>query len=223
VISEAIKTSEVIIFDCDGVLMDSNRIKEEAFVKIAQNHLGNDAADFIREFHRQNGGVSRVVKFQTTIERFYPEKIDMIDNLCSEFEALSRHEILHCQLALRCEEVLTELQHKNKRLMVLSGTPTKSLKDVLSQRNLLHYFDEIMGSPTSKVEHLTNLHKRGVLKRDQKFIFIGDSMTDLTASREFENCQFFWSREFQNLQEFAKESVNWIDQLNHLLRQRPAP
>ncbi len=44
------------MFDGDGVLMNSNKIKEDAFAKVAQIFYEEAAVEAIRIFHRKNGG-----------------------------------------------------------------------------------------------------------------------------------------------------------------------
>ena len=56
------------VFDCDGVLLDSNRIKTEAFYEAALSY-GEDAACELVRHHREHGGVSRQLKFAYFLER----------------------------------------------------------------------------------------------------------------------------------------------------------
>ncbi len=219
-IRDAVEKSEVIIFDCDGVLMDSNGVKEEAFVKITKNHFGDEAAEFIREFHRKNGGVSRRVKFQAVIDKFTPHKSHLLEQLCHQFENLSRNGILNCKLAEDCEKVLSTLSARKKLLMVLSGTPTEVLADVISQRKISQYFERLMGSPKSKIKHLIDLHDEGVLNKNKRFVFIGDSLTDFQASKEFKNCHFFWSEEFASYSPKNIAGASTIDKLKNLVKIR---
>lgn len=216
-IREAVERSEVIILDCDGVLMDSNRVKEEAFVKITRSQFGKDAAEFMREFHRLNGGQSRRIKFQAVIDKFAPDQSHLLEDLCQQFAQLSHDGILNCKLAKDCEKVLITLRSQKKRLMVLSGTPSETLEDVITQRKLYSNFERLMGSPKSKIQHLIDLHNDGVLKSGSDFVFIGDSLTDLDASKEFQNCHFFWSEEFEAIDVQRKESIATVGRLAQLL------
>ena len=55
------------MFDCDGVVLDSNRIKTEAF-RTAALPFGPESADRLRAYHLENGGVSRYLKFRHFLE-----------------------------------------------------------------------------------------------------------------------------------------------------------
>ena len=51
-----------IIFDCDGVILNSNKIKTESFRKIMIQFDQSAVKEFIN-YHKNNGGLSRYRKF----------------------------------------------------------------------------------------------------------------------------------------------------------------
>ena len=52
---------ETIIFDCDGVILNSNIIKTEGFFEFALS-LGKKNAEKLVNYHIKNGGISRYEK-----------------------------------------------------------------------------------------------------------------------------------------------------------------
>ena len=62
-----------LIFDCDGVVLDSNRVKTEAF-RAAAMPWGRAAAEALVANHVANGGVSRYEKFASFLEHILPEQ-----------------------------------------------------------------------------------------------------------------------------------------------------
>ena len=52
-----------IVFDCDGVLLNSNKIKTQAFYKCALPY-GEKYATMLADYHIENGGISRNYKFK---------------------------------------------------------------------------------------------------------------------------------------------------------------
>ena len=50
-----------LIFDCDGVILNSNQIKSDAFYNVAKQ-FGDIAAKKLLKFHLENGGISRYKK-----------------------------------------------------------------------------------------------------------------------------------------------------------------
>ncbi|MFH7588150.1 HAD family hydrolase, partial [Oceanimonas smirnovii] len=51
-----------LVFDCDGVVLNSNKVKTEAFYKAALPY-GEAAAQAMVDYHVAHGGVSRYKKF----------------------------------------------------------------------------------------------------------------------------------------------------------------
>ena len=64
-----------IIFDCDGVLINSNGIKTQAFYEFAFP-FGKSFALKLKDFHVENGGVSRYEKIKYLYEKILKKKID---------------------------------------------------------------------------------------------------------------------------------------------------
>ncbi|MCX6118488.1 MAG: HAD hydrolase-like protein [Proteobacteria bacterium] len=212
-IKDIVNTAEVIIFDCDGVLMDSNPIKENAFYQVALGYFGRDGAEFIQDFHRKNGGLSRQVKFSELMRHYRASRSVDLETLCIEFETELKDSLLKCKLAAGLESVLESLLKKGKKLLVLSGTPEPALKSILDSRKLAHYFVEILGSPTLKPTHLLRLHKEAMLDFSKTFVFVGDSLTDKHAADEFSNCQFYWSTEFAKCDDINVKSISSLQEL----------
>ena len=51
-----------VVFDCDGVILDSNAIKSAAFAAVTQRFGPQVSASFA-DYHRRHGGISRHAKF----------------------------------------------------------------------------------------------------------------------------------------------------------------
>ena len=51
-----------LVFDCDGVLLDSVPAKTQAFARLARPY-GQEAEKRFVQFHQSHGGVSRYEKF----------------------------------------------------------------------------------------------------------------------------------------------------------------
>ena len=56
-----------LVFGCDGVVLDSNKIKTEAFHQTTLPY-GESATKSMMEYHITKGGVSRYKKFAHCIE-----------------------------------------------------------------------------------------------------------------------------------------------------------
>ena len=74
------KTPKVILWDFDGVILDSMPIREKGFIEVLKSFPSNQVKELIK-FHNLNGGLSRYVKF-----RYFFEKI--LDRTLSETELM---------------------------------------------------------------------------------------------------------------------------------------
>ena len=57
-----LKKYNKVVFDCDGIILDSNDVKSKAFAKSLIGSGNQSISEFI-DYHKKNGGVSRFVKF----------------------------------------------------------------------------------------------------------------------------------------------------------------
>ena len=77
---------ESIIFDFDGVIIESNNIKDNAFFNIFLSY-GEDVALYSKKYHLLNRGVSRFKKIEYIIKKFSlpPEDYQIIlDNFSKD-------------------------------------------------------------------------------------------------------------------------------------------
>tara|TARA_Y100000591_G_C21816773_1_gene691193 strand:+ start:822 stop:1472 length:651 start_codon:yes stop_codon:yes gene_type:complete len=177
-----IQDYELIIFDCDGVLLNSNLIKSEAF-KHSTNEYGAKISDHFVEYHKRNGGISRYRKFQYFIEKILEKDFDqdLYNKLLQNFSDFLKKELVSCEIA----EDLYKLKKitKKSKWMVASGGDQDELRDVFSQRGIYDYFEYgIHGSPKTKEtifrDEITKLRKDSV-------IFLGDSKYDYLVAKKF--------------------------------------
>ncbi len=66
-----VNSYSTLVFDCDGVVLDSNRVKTEAF-RIAAGLWGAEPASALVAYHVANGGISRYVKFAHFLDQILP-------------------------------------------------------------------------------------------------------------------------------------------------------
>lgn len=182
---DGLKTYACAVFDCDGVILDSNEVKSDGF-RMALDGYPADKVEALLDFHRQHGGVSRYVKF----EYFFRDLLgrDDIDGLVEE--SVKRYEQLISPGLMTCSEIpgariMLEWFNQNGTpcAMVSGGDQTELLK-VLESRRLAHYFNGIYGSPSTKMEHLANLSEEHGLPLSDA-VFFGDSSIDLEAAKAF--------------------------------------
>jgi phosphoglycolate phosphatase-like HAD superfamily hydrolase len=171
---------QTLIFDCDGVILNSNKIKTQAFYDVAKVY-GHKPAQKLKDYHVQNGGISRYEKFQYLIKNILQKPIETqeLNKLLSNFSKEVKKALLICEVAKNIKELRDKT--RNTKWLIVSGADQAELRDVFEQRGLDGYFDGgIFGSPDNK---------NTILKREKnkenitgKSLFIGDSMYDYQVS-----------------------------------------
>lgn len=165
-----------IIFDFDGVIIESFDIKTQAFrelFKAYPHHL-----DEIVEYHQQNGGVSRYKKFKYIYSNILKQPLDepTYIELGEKFSKLVVEEVKKCPYVPGALEFIRQ-KSKKLELFIASGTPEDELRSIVAARGISEYFKGIYGSPATKSEIIQEiLSKENIKKKDA--IFIGDTITD---------------------------------------------
>ena len=172
---------QTLIFDCDGVILNSNKIKSQAFYDVAKIY-GHEPAQALKDYHILNGGVSRYQKFEYLLTKILlkPIEIQELNMLLSRFSKEVKKALLICEVAENIKE-LRELT-KNSKWLIVSGGDQDELREVFLQRKLNSYFDGgIFGSPDDKEQILENEKYNSNITG--KSLFLGDSMYDYQAAK----------------------------------------
>tara|TARA_B110000467_G_C18336488_1_gene498377 strand:+ start:3594 stop:4244 length:651 start_codon:yes stop_codon:yes gene_type:complete len=176
---------DFFIFDCDGVILDSNKLKSNAFAEVLSNEPSDLVAEFIK-YHKENGGISRYEKFKYYFEEM-KKQIDAekeIKNALNGFATIVSEGLLKCNYIPGVIMLFGELFKLNKRLFVVSGSDEKELIQVFRQRGIEYYFEKIYGSPTNKTENTREVISS--MSNGKNGLFFGDSQSDYSASKKFD-------------------------------------
>ena len=165
---------QTIIFDCDGVILNSNKIKTQAFYDVAKIY-GHGPAQTLKDYHVQNGGISRYKKFEYFLTNILqkPIKKQELNELLSNFSKEVKKALLICEVASNIKEFRDKT--RNTKWLIVSGGDQSELREIFGRRGLSNYFDGgIFGSPDDKDVILKNETKnRNIIG---KSLFLGDSM-----------------------------------------------
>ena len=171
-----------LVFDCDGVVLDSNKVKTEAFYQ-ATLPYGEAAAQAMVDYHVANGGVSRYKKFSYFLEQIAPRRFKQqdsdLDTLLQAYAGHVREGLLSCGMAPGLEAL--RQQTSGVRWLIVSGGDQAELRDVFATRGIAAWFDGgIFGSPDPKDEILAReLASRNI---QPPALFLGDSKYDYQAA-----------------------------------------
>ena len=172
---------DILIFDCDGVILDSNYIKTEAFYESIVEFGENIANKFV-EYHKQHGGISRYEKFDyffqnilkdVTYSKYKKEKYIKI------YANLIKTKLFNSNFTngfLKFIDIV-----KDRESYVISGSDECELREVLSHKKVDKYFKNIYGSPKTKIEII----REKISYKNKKVLFLGDSATDYKSAIEF--------------------------------------
>jgi phosphoglycolate phosphatase-like HAD superfamily hydrolase len=178
--SQSLSEYKAFVFDCDGVILNSNKIKTEAFYKVALPY-GEKAAERLVSYHVSNGGVSRYKKFAYFL--------DVIVGKNSEAELLqllSNYAIYVCSGLLSCDmaEDLEEFRNRTSgaRWFIASGGDQAELREIFQKRGINQWFDGgIFGSPDTKEYILERELAGGNITKPA--LFLGDSKYDYRVAQ----------------------------------------
>ena len=193
-----------IVFDFDGTLIDSNRIKKQTFYDILDERWDSSYLDeifaldnpgdrysILHKFVELNFRRQSVVIFQDEIERYAAQLVDAYTQQCE-------YQLSLCSEIPGATAALTKLKAQGHMIFINSATPDDSLLRVITARNLDHLFDGVFGSTSSKYENLSKILKLTKTTSEQ-LIMVGDDIGDLQAANQI-GCKFIGvAREDNNL------------------------
>jgi phosphoglycolate phosphatase-like HAD superfamily hydrolase len=209
---------KTIIFDCDGVILNSNKIKTKAFYETALSY-GKESADNLVKYHVQNGGISRYKKFEFFLKNIVGIDVteDKLNSLLLGFSKKIKYELSRCEVA----EGIFQLREKiDSNWIVVSGSDQDELNEIFSLRSLDSLFIQscIFGSPESKEFIFEREFRLSTIK--QPALFIGDSQYDHEVSSQYKVDFIFLSNwtEFANWKEYTnRNSISTYGSIKDLL------
>lgn len=180
--NKAITDYQTLVFDCDGVVLNSNRIKTNAFYE-STKHYGHEPALALMDYHTANGGVSRYHKFEYFVTDILQDSVtvSLLDDLLGRFANIVKEELMECEIAKGLEELREKTPQAN--WLIVSGSDQAELREVFRKRGLENCFNGgVFGSPDDKSTILSreikgkNIHSNA--------LFLGDSKYDYQVANE---------------------------------------
>ena len=178
---------KTIVFDCDGVVLNSNQTKIDAYFTVAKRMGGTDEqAQALVHHHVTKGSFPRNGKIEYYLKEIVKQAAteELIQQYLAAFEDILDETLMQCEIApdlMRVKRATPEAAW-----MLLSGGDQAELRRVFPRRNIQNYnlaqlFEAgIFGGPDTKDQVLAREIDKGNIQLPA--LFIGDSKYDYQAA-----------------------------------------
>lgn len=179
-------TIKTIFWDFDGVLMNSNKIRDIGFEEVLKEFPEAEVSELMK-FHQKNGGLSRYVKFRYFFNDIRNEKISEseLEKWTNRFSEIMLNLLIDPNLLIEETVSFVKENYKSFNMHIVSGSDGVELRKICRAIGIDQYFSTIEGSPTPKVDLVRNilLNNKYVQK---ECLLIGDSINDYEAANDNE-------------------------------------
>lgn len=175
---------EVYVFDFDGTIIDSVKIKYDAFFTVFEDYGVSDiVSNTLMEFPDLNrlGLIGKVINSAKL-------------NLCPQetsscYSKIVEEELRICSFIPFAIESLKLLKDRKEQVYLSSNTPEDALDRIVDIRQLRSYFNGIFGVPHIKSNTVENLLRKHNIA-PKKLLVIGDGDSDQECAK-LNGCSFY--------------------------------
>ena len=195
---------KVILWDFDGVIIDSMSIRDMGFRKIFKK-FDVKLVDKLLEYHNLNGGLSRYHKIRYFFEKIIKKdtNTEEVSKYAEQFSIIMRSELIKKKYIINNTFNFIKDFHLKYHFHIVSGSDEKELQYLCSMLDLSSFFITINGSPVEKKTLVKNIIYK--YKYNLKDIcLIGDSVNDLDAAND------------NKISFFGYNNVNLINNNNYI-------
>lgn len=188
----------VIVFDFDGVLVNSLPLKRRAYFKLfnGKNYKNKQVIGGVLEQFR--GGLRNVIIKEILGELQYPkgDTHTLVQKYTDRYGQIVKKEIIKKGVSTGTIKTLAYLKEATQ-LYLISSTPNQILNETTNGLRISQYFKSIFGkSQTNYSLNHVNIkvyHLKKILRRERitpsQLLYIGDSQPDFQAAK-FVKCKF---------------------------------
>ena len=187
---------KTVIFDFDGVILDSNSIKKSAIQASVKSILAEDAArEFVDYFVNLNG-----VPREQKIAKYIPA--DKRSRVLKKYEEILDAKLKDAELISGVAELIKSLHALKIKLFVLSGGTEIEVKMLLRNLGLYDYFEGVFGGPKNKEKNLQYMEVK------KPVLYFGDSEIDYLVSTEHQ-FSFVFVYGASSIKNWKDKTKNW--------------
>ncbi len=202
-----------IIFDFDGVLVESNTIRFKGFRLLFRDYP-DDQVQMLVEYAMLNGGMSRYEKIKYFFEEIKHEAISDagVQILSRQYTELVKQRVIDAEPVTGSLEFLSN-NSTNYDFAIVSGSDQEELRAVCQARKISQLFLNILGSPERKEINISRLLSEEGWDKGS-CLLIGDSLNDLEAAQK--NNIDFIARESGLVEWDSMDNITVIKDLSQL-------
>lgn len=182
-VASILRGKKAAVFDFDGVIVQSNGIKDQAFHDIFSEHP--DHFQEMWDYHKSSNATPRQEKFIHVLTNIIkdPDATQKAAQWTERFAETTQQQVIACDYVAGILDFLVYLRDHGIMTMVASATPDPQLNAIIAGRDLADHFHEVWGANLKKPEIFKNIFARHGLKPEE-VLFFGDSDEDLASARK---------------------------------------
>jgi phosphoglycolate phosphatase-like HAD superfamily hydrolase len=205
-----------VVFDFDGVLVDSNAVKRRAYHDIFASTTGSEpVVESVLQSNTEDDrfGVIRAILLGLGLDgRDTPGRLDLLVAEYGErYNAICEDHAATCAEVPGASAALARLATQHS-LYVISATPEEPLQRIVKRRGWNGYFQDVLGRPRTKSENLALVMRHEGIQAGE-ILLVGDGRRDLDAARQA-GCRFVGVRNAFN--DFDPAGLTMLDDLTRL-------
>lgn len=173
-----------ILFDFDGVILDSMPIRDSGFEKIFEK-FDKGIVGKLLDYNNENGGLSRYVKIKYFFNKLLNKEIseEEINRYAENFSTLMREKLRDKKYLISETFEFIKDNFDKYNLHIVSGSDEEELQYLCKVLKINEYFLSINGSPKHKNELVRNVLIENKYSAKET-VLIGDSVNDYNAAME---------------------------------------
>jgi len=173
-----------IIFDFDGVILDSVSIKTQGFKRLFDD-FQDDSVEKILRYHELNGGLSRYEKIKYFFNHILKQQIsaEEVNKYAIKYSDITLEALCNPKYLIDDAVSFIREYYEYFNFHIASGADESDLIAICKALEIDVYFRSICGSPENKSCIIRKIISENNYAADQT-IMIGDSVNDYKAADE---------------------------------------
>ncbi len=175
---------KIIFWDFDGVIISSLKIREMGF-RVALKDYPKDQVESLIEYHKENSGWSRYVKFEYFFNKIRNDTFTKNDilKLAKSYSNSVKFDLINKSLLIKKSMNFIKENFKKYVMFIVSGSDGAELNEVCRGLGITDYFHSIHGSPEPKKDILKRILK-DFNYDPSNCLMIGDAKNDYDAASD---------------------------------------